>query len=58
MGFLNSILAGGVLNGKKRMLSILALAAMEIFPEYKAILFPLGTVLGLWGGADAVINKK
>lgn len=55
---LSSILSGGFLDGKKRIISILALSALQIFPQYKAILMPIGTLFGLWGSADAVINNK
>lgn len=55
---LAKILEGGFLKGKKRYLSILALSAMQIFPQYGDLLMAIGTTFGLWSASDSLINKK
>ena len=55
---LGKILQGGFLKGKKRYLSILAYAAMQVFPEYNSLLMAIGTTFGLWGAADDLVNRK
>lgn len=58
MSIFKKILSGGFLDGKKRLISILALSAMQILPQYADLLMAIGSTFGLWGAADTLVNKK